>query len=174
MIPLPNHNTYWVIPGQFMAGEYPRDHENKTSREKLAGYLERGVSFFLDLTEPGEYGLRPYRAMLNELAAERGKEVAYHRLPIVDSNVPEPAFMRRILATIDDALLDGHTVYVHCWGGIGRTGTVVATYLTHHGQTADASLAQLAEWWTKVEKSTRHPRSPENDLQEAFVRSWAR
>lgn len=31
------------------------------------------------------------------------------------------------------ALAAGQTVYVHCYGGIGRTGTVVGCWLVRHG-----------------------------------------
>ena len=29
---------------------------------------------------------------------------------------------------------DGRKVYVHCWGGVGRTGTVVGCYLVRQGE----------------------------------------
>ena len=35
-------------------------------------------------------------------------------------------------------------VYVHCWGGIGRTGTVVGCWLVRHGMTGDEALAEFA------------------------------
>ena len=41
--------------------------------------------------------------------------------------------MTRILDDVDAALADGGAVYVHCWGGIGRTGTVVGCWLVRHG-----------------------------------------
>ena len=174
MVSLPNPNTYWVLPGRFMAGEYPRDVSDTASRQKLAAYLRSGVSLFVDLTQEHESGLLPYQAVLRDVAAEMGLDVDYIRHPIVDGGVPDRDAMYRILATIDGALAGNTTVYVHCWGGVGRTGTVVATYLVQQGHTAEEALDQLARWWSQVEKNSRHPRSPENDRQEAFVRSWKR
>ncbi len=172
MFALPNLNTYWVNPGRFMAGEYPREASDEASRRKLAAYLRSGVSLFIDLTEAGESGLLPYESILRDVAAELEIDVDYVRFPIVDLGVPDRRTMVKILNHIDEALDRDRTVYVHCWGGVGRTGTVVATYLVRHGHTADEALGQLARWWSTVEKRIRHPRSPENSRQEAFVRSW--
>jgi len=55
--PIPD--SYWVNPGQLLAGEYPRNLDDASSRVKLQRLLEAGVTFFLDLTEAGESGLAP-------------------------------------------------------------------------------------------------------------------
>ena len=36
--------------------------------------------------------------------------------------------MVAILDSLDTAIADEHTIYLHCWGGIGRTGTVVGCW----------------------------------------------
>ncbi len=77
-----------------------------------------------------------------------------------------------ILDTIDAALEEGRTVYVHCWGGVGRTGTVVGCWLVRHGRTGEEALAQVAEWWRGVEKVWRQPESPETPEQCEYVRNW--
>ena len=71
------------------------------------------------------------------------------------------------------ALDDDKSVYVHCWGGIGRTGTVVGCWLVRHGMTGDEALAQIVEWWRGMEKARIHPRSPQTREQHAYVRNWA-
>jgi hypothetical protein len=50
----PNPNSYWVIPGKFVAGEYPGDKDLVKTREKVNRFLEVGVRHFIDLTEFGE------------------------------------------------------------------------------------------------------------------------
>ena len=81
--------------------------------------------------------------------------------------------MANILDTIDMSLQEGHKIYLHCWGGIGRTGTTVGCYLVRRGKTGEEALRQLAEWWQKVPKSQYHPRSPETHEQAEFIRTWA-
>src|SRR3712207_6971239 len=41
---------------------------------------------------------------------------------------------------------EGGLPYVHCWGGIGRTGTVVGCYLVEHGMDGEQAIAAIAEW----------------------------
>ena len=76
------------------------------------------------------------------------------------------------LDAVDTALAAKRNVYVHCWGGIGRTGTVVACWLQRHGRSPDEALKELARFWQNVAKRHRQPRSPETDEQIAWVRSW--
>ena len=78
-----------------------------------------------------------------------------------------------ILDAIDRASDDGSTVYLHCWGGVGRTGIVVGCWLVRHGMTGDEALLQIAEWWRRMEKVYRKPRSSATRQQRAYVRNWA-
>jgi len=167
----PHENCYWLLPGRFLAGEYPGNRDPHKARQRLDRYLDAGVTFFLDLTEPHE--LEPYQPILKEAAAARNLDVEYERLQIRDVDVPDsPDHMREILDTIDAALADGHTVYLHCWGGIGRTGTTAGCWLVRHGQSGDEALATIARHWQTVAKRYRQPRSPETDAQHAYVRHW--
>ena len=80
--------------------------------------------------------------------------------------------MSKILDAIDAAMRDGKTVYVHCLGGVGRTGTVIGCWLVRHGRTGNTALCQIAEWWLGVEKVYRRPISPETREQHEYVRDW--
>jgi protein-tyrosine phosphatase len=168
---LPNANTYWVKPGKLMAGEYPGYQRSAKARERLRGFLEAGVSFFLDLTVPGE--LRSYDRFLYEEAASLGLTPTYVRLPIPDASVPrEREYMVEILNVIDHAVAARHVVYFHCWGGIGRTGLVAGCYLVRHGMKGEHALAELARLWQGVEKSSRYPFTPETRQQTDYILNW--
>jgi hypothetical protein len=140
------------------------------ARQRLRAYLAAGVTFFLDLTHPGE--LAPYETLLQDEAALLDKAVKYQRMSIRDFSIPTVEHMRAVLETLDGALASGHNVYVHCWGGIGRTGTVVGCYLVRRGLSGEDALAQLAQWWGTVAKAPIYPRSPQTDEQVEFVRQW--
>ena len=120
----PNPNSYWVIPGKFLAGEYPGDKDLIKAREKINLFLEVGVRHFIDLTEFGE--LVPYEAVLSDESRAGSIAATYQRLPIRDLSVPrDAAHLSEILLTIDRRIREGGTVFLHCWGGVGRTGLVV-------------------------------------------------
>src|SRR5262249_36904119 len=123
--PKPDPNTYWVVPGKLLAGEYPGARDPEEARSRVRKFLAAGVRHFIDLTEAGE--LEPYAESLTE---ETGSNTSYERIPIRDVSVPEdPKTMAKIITAIDGAMaLEGIT-YIHCWGGIGRTGLAVACWL---------------------------------------------
>ena len=167
----PTSNSYWVLPGRFAAGEYPGAPNDSEAAAKLRILLDAGINHFIDLTEQGE--LKPYVAVAEEVARSLGLTISYERHPVTDGSIPRSRKqMAAILDAIDNALNNGKAVYVHCWGGVGRTGTVVGCWLVRHGYTGDAALRQIAEWWQGMEKVSRKPVSPETLQQEEYVRSW--
>jgi protein-tyrosine phosphatase len=66
------------------------------------------------------------------------------RAPIQDFGIPTTAQMREALDLLDAAIARGHRVYLHCYAGIGRTGTVVGCYLVRHGLGGRAALDEIA------------------------------
>lgn len=159
----PFDKCYWVIPGKFLAGEYPRNWDDESSREKLASICRAGVSVFVDLTEADE-GLKPYAQLL--------EGPSHERFPIPDLSTPSSAqHTRSILDAIDGHLDAGRVVYLHCWGGIGRTGTIVGCWLARHHGVGQAALDRLKELWQDNPKSL-YTSSPETPHQRRYVREW--
>jgi Inositol hexakisphosphate len=160
--PLPG--SYWVVPGHLLAGDYAGGSSEGDARRRLARLREAGVTYFLDLTVAGE--LDPYDALIDRAEVA----VQYRRMPIHDFGVPGAGEMARILDAIDEALAAGHVVYLHCRGGLGRTGTVVACHLVRHGASPSAALATIADWLR--ETPSRGRPSPETPEQLGLVASW--
>ena len=80
--------------------------------------------------------------------------------------------MRDILRTIRRERHRGRTLYLHCWGGRGRTGTVAACVLNDlFGHRGDESLAVLSSRWQACAKAA-FSESPETDEQRRYVREW--
>lgn len=166
-------NSYWLHPPFLLAGEYPGAPESAAARRKLEDFLDRGFTAFLDLTVANE--LSPYEPLLAELAQARGIDCEYQRLPIRDVDVPaDPRQMRDILSQIQRWQRQQRKVYFHCWGGVGRTGTVAGCYLVQHGYSGEAALEQLKQLWTQMseDKQRRKPHTPETQAQRDYVLNW--
>ena len=157
--PIPN--SYWVVEGQLLAGEYPGDWEPDEAQARAEAFVHCGFSTFIDLTEDDE--LDPY--------AELVLPARHRRFPIEDVSVPESTAQTvRILNAIDSALEDGERVYVHCHGGIGRTGLVVGCWLVRRlgGREGYRTLQQL---WEDCPMS-RHTGTPQTPEQMWYILNW--
>jgi len=170
----PFPNSYWLEPGRILCGEYPRDFDDLEDHEGMAAILQAGVRVFIDLTEEGE--LKPYREIAHKTATDLGVDPAdleFFRYPIRDVSVPKNTReMRAILRTIRLARHRQRTVYLHCWGGRGRTGTVAGCLLSDlFGLAGEDALVTLGERWLGCAKS-EYAESPETGEQRGFVRSF--
>lgn len=164
-------DSFWVVPGRILAGPYPGAPHKRDAAEKLNAFLDVGVTSFIDLTEEDE-GLQPYQQLLNKLAAQRGISVTHLRMPIQDVSIPTSEQMHAILGTLRKAVADGKVVYVHCWGGVGRTGTALACLLVEDGLGAQLALQKLKQ--LRRHTSRAHRWSPETAEQRAYVAAWPR
>jgi len=169
----PHANCYWVIPGRLLAGEHPGAIVAAEGIARIDALLDAGVRRFIDLTAEQE-GPRPYASILFERAATRGVRVDHRRFAMADFGVPSAALMRAALDEIYQAIGAGEMLYLHCWGGVGRTGTVVGCLLREQGFAAADALHLLARKWRVVAKRDRHPSSPETPGQVAFIERWER
>ena len=160
----PHRNCYWVLPGLVLAGEHPAADRAHPWPERLAALQRLGVCELLDLTEPGEH--------LPDYCAAVAPGTRLHRVPIADMGVPDTATMSGILGVLDAAIESKRPIYLHCHGGIGRTGTVVGCWLRERGLSGEQALALIARKWQVMAKRDRAPESPETEAQRAFVRDW--
>lgn len=182
--PRPIAASYWVVEGWLLASEYPGDKREEICRQKLAAFIETGIASFIDLTFPNE-GLKPYAEALAELSGGRVRRIS---LPIVDMKTPSAALLASILDAIDAELAAGRATCVHCYGGIGRTGTVIGAWLKRRfaayegralisvvdedGRFAGRRRLGLAELWRMNPKSAIYRYSPQTPEQRAMVKAW--
>jgi len=80
--------------------------------------------------------------------------------------------MLEILDTIDKEVAAHRKVYVHCRGGIGRTGTVVGCYLRRRGNSGQEALDKTNRLFQSSDRSAESWSSPETREQMDFVKNW--
>ena len=167
--PIPE--SYWVLPDLFLAGGYPALRYNEVgTRWRLSAFLSTGFDTFLDLTSPGDRP--PYLSLLQEEAAVYETRLHYQRFSFPDFEVPGVEAIIAALNAIDAALADEHKLYLHCVGGIGRTGTTVGCWLVRHGMKPEAALRHLNKIYLTSAQSLLFPHSPETEAQARFILDW--
>lgn len=169
----PFPQSYWVREGLLCAGAYPGSPTSSVHADKCLGVVAAGVRRVISLMEDHEKnhdGLEftPYAPLMLQFAAERAATIEFMALPIRDAHAPTRGQMAAILAALANAEAAGIPTFVHCWGGHGRTSTVVACYLIERGLSADAAIERVLELRRPLPK---HHYPFETD-QEAFVRAW--
>lgn len=162
----PLNQSYEICSnGIIYAGEYPGDKNEEIAKQKIEQMYHFGIRHFIDLTEEGE--LRPYNHLLPS-------DTTYTRFPIVDCGVPKSVeSVQRLLLRIEELKKMEGYVYVHCWGGVGRTGTIVACYLSQNWEEPDLNhtLEVLRRNFSEMPKST-YRETPETKEQINFIEQF--
>jgi ADP-ribosyl-[dinitrogen reductase] hydrolase len=164
--------TWWIEQDAVLAGPYPGAPDKAAARAKIQALLDAGVRTFINLQEHGESGAggSTFPDYMEVVPTSMAGEVRSLRFPVPDMGTPYPAQIGDVLQAIATWRASG-LVYVHCWGGHGRTGTIAGCHMRELGLTADEALAQIADARAHDEYLAGHP-SPQTPEQRAVIADW--
>ncbi len=143
-----------LLPGRIDLGRDLSDDLSVLRRENVTR-----VICLLGDDELTHYGV----AQLMEEYAALG--IAADQLPIVDQKVCSVEEMQRLSQLMEDEISTGGKVLVHCAGGLGRSGMVVACFLKQ-------VLAMSPEDAIEMVRAARSPRAVETQQQVDFVKNY--
>ena len=175
---IPYERSYWVLPNKLLAGEIPSSKTESRKIEKINNLLDFNIDVIINLMEEVEKNfsdevLEDYSVTLFKEADKKNKKIEMLRYAIKDLNIPRENFMIEILDKIDQQIALGKKVYVHCWGGVGRTGTVIGCYLVRHGFAEPENVIDTINYLKRT-TNIAHRSSPETEEQRLFILNWAR
>ncbi|MBV9761802.1 MAG: tyrosine-protein phosphatase [Acidobacteriaceae bacterium] len=121
--------------GQVSERLYRGGQPDQRALEELAA---RQVKLVIDLREPSE-GTRHEQQIVEAL------KMKYINIPFREFGAPTEDQMRRVLWLLVNG--DTQKIFVHCWRGKDRTGTVVACYrIQHDGWDNKKALAEAHKY----------------------------
>lgn len=112
-------------------------------------------------------GIRAVVSLLNlhsDAAIFESAGFSFLCLPVPDGGAPSLEQAVQFIRFVEDQRKAQQPVAVHCEAGLGRTGTVLATYLIAQGANADEAIQRIRE----VEKT-----AIETHRQIQFLHEWA-
>jgi atypical dual specificity phosphatase len=141
---LPNFS--WLVPGKLAGSSRPR------SEEALGLLKKAGVTSILSLSEEP---LSPGWLEKQGLSAQH--------LPVEDFTAPTLEQINSAVDFIKTGIGNGEIVAVHCGAGLGRTGTILASFLVSTGLSPQEAIETVRK---------QRPGSIETGEQEAVIAQY--
>lgn len=160
---LPGRVGMSIAPGKKDLNGFTGAHDRDLTADLDALFGQFKTTVFVSLMEDFEYRRFGISALFPGVR-ERGAQVLHY--PIVDVSVPtNSATFRVLIERLYAQVQAGEQILVHCKGGLGRTGLVVACLLVRLGHEAAAAV--------RITRETRKG-TIQTSLQEQWVYNFAR
>lgn len=128
----------------------------------LRQITDNGITDVVTLVSSEELAHYQVPGLLDRYAA-LGLDVLHS--PIPDYGLPEIAQMKTILTWIHKKVKAKENVLIHCVGGLGRSGTVMAVYARHYLHMSGTEAIHYV-------RSVRGEAAVETEAQQQFVIDW--
>eukprot|EP00741_Cyanophora_paradoxa_P002627 tig00000615_g2549.t1 len=185
----PTGYSNWVVPGRLMAGAYPASLNDYEHINTILSILKKGIDTFCCLQAEAEQycpesrwrkgqGIRTYLQDARELLKREQSQLSQRKVDwlhckIRDGFIGPDEVVMALVEHLCARFVRGDVLYVHCWGGHGRTGTIVSLMLVYlYGLSADEAM-KIVQWTHDRRKNPQNMRSPESPAQIAQVRRLA-
>ncbi len=158
----------YQVSENIYAGEHPlyKKHTSNTSI-RLTQFIEFGITDFWDLTTNGES--KEYEKMLPE-------HIHKHSFPIKNFDIPENTQMLiDAFSRLKSYFKKNPTakLYIHCNGGVGRTGTIVACYYIYFEHLSFAEALQKMRKQYSQSPRSEYMNAPESNTQINFIKEFS-
>eukprot|EP01089_Gocevia_fonbrunei_P000340 TRINITY_DN10360_c0_g1_i1.p1 TRINITY_DN10360_c0_g1~~TRINITY_DN10360_c0_g1_i1.p1 ORF type:complete len:202 (-),score=28.92 TRINITY_DN10360_c0_g1_i1:12-617(-) len=155
----------WVIPGRLVAGGYPGHKSEPEHSNQIKAILDAKITTFVCLQSEKELKrFNPYQPLITEgedFSLFKNK-IKFIHFPIPDQQVGPDEEVEKLVNQIIQELNNGEVIYMHCHGGHGRTGTIIALLLIKLYSVDAETALQVTSDTHKCRKvfKSRSPQTP--------------
>lgn len=110
--------------------------------EDIRSWRNKGIKAVVILAEAHEIS-RYWTDVSYYFEVLKNNNLEFLHSPIKDFHAPSLEQLENIIVWINHKIATGRPVVVHCHGGIGRTGTILAAYLVEDGLTPDNAIFEI-------------------------------
>jgi len=163
VMPDRSKNIWWILSG--VLGGMPMPFIHPERRLNLGGTIE---AYDDDLQGLYREGVRAFACLLNipaDAAVFQTAGFDFKYLPIGEGQAPTIEQANEFIVFVEQARWRNRPVVCYCEAGLGRTGTMLATYLIHTGKPAHEAIVAVR---------TVEPAAIETKLQIAFLERFER
>ena len=140
-VPQGRNLLWWLIPDVLAGMPMPFVHPER----RMSGGGEL-TAFDDELPALYSSGIRAVVSLLNipsDAPVYRAAGFAFLCLPVPDGGAPTMEQAFDFVRFVSEQRVQGRPVAVHCEAGLGRTGTLLATYLISEGRTAMQAIQRI-------------------------------
>jgi protein-tyrosine phosphatase len=153
-------DLYWIPGpwrGRLAIASRPRGGDWLS--DELRAWRNAGIDVAVSLLEEDEAN---QLELANEAAEAETAGIRYVSFPIPDRGIPASTTSAAgLIARISEELEAGKNVALHCRQGLGRSGMIAASVLTHAGLNSDDAIQAVS--------SARRQNIPETAEQRAWI-----
>jgi atypical dual specificity phosphatase len=132
---------WWAIPGVLAGMPMPFIHPER--RMNGSGSLDAYDDEFQVLRQAGVRAVVSLLNIPSDAPVYKSASFNFLCLPVPDGQPPTREQVYRFVSFVAEQRAAQRPVAVHCEGGLGRTGTMLAAYLISHGESAGAAIRQI-------------------------------
>jgi len=128
----PTDKSNWVIAGRVLQGAYPIGKTEIEQRQVISALMRVGVGCFVNLVSVQETMQLPdYSGLVKAQQKLRPDDppAAHVHFPIVDGGTAKDSQVLPLLQELVQRVRMNQRLYIHCYGGHGRAGTICACLL---------------------------------------------
>ena len=183
----PTPTSNWVVRGRILVGSAPGSHCLRDPEHPLNGFLkyskknalkelqalkDSGVTMFVSMQQNSEsLNFKPmYQTLFRKIWCDGDMVPSFERHPVLDGSILKDQELFKLVVDLYEKFLKKEIIYIHCYGGHGRAGTVAACLLAKVYSLSGEDAMTHIKAFHDTRMNNENSDSPASEVQKMQVR----